>query len=212
MDQLVEDTKELFAEVFKHLTAVETQGSLLDEELLRRAERNVTTTSPKQLLWKVLSTGEDLIQTLQQDPRPLTRLLERIISLLPFDELKTTISAEKLETGLQSSSIPVQLLCLAYLREAATSPSGASYVAASSSLVQCLFTVWLSSESTEVAERSLEVVEALLAVDNPESTIVLSTGQNLAEAKGQGLFWRRGEFCLQDISRSRRRACDTRAF
>ncbi|ETI23142.1 hypothetical protein G647_04939 [Cladophialophora carrionii CBS 160.54] len=191
MDALVDDTDKLFPEVFAHLAAVGTQGSPLDEELLRRADRNLTFNSPKDLLWRVLSTGENLLQTLQQDPRPLTRLLERVISLLPFDELKTTISAEKLEGGLTSSSVPIQLLCLAYLRKAADSPSGASFVAASSSLVQCQFTTWLSSESTEVAERSLEVLEALLAVDSPNSTTVLSAGRSFAEAQGQGLLWRR---------------------
>ena len=191
MDTLVEDTHQLFPEVFAHLSTVETQGTPLDDELLRRADRNLTITSPKDLLWKILSTGEHLLQTLQQDPRPLTRLLERVISLLPFDELKATISAKKLEDGLNSVSIPVQLLCLAYLRKASDLPSGSSFVAASSSLVQCLFTTWLSSESTEVAERSLEVIEALLAVDSPNSSTVLSGGRSFAEAQGQGFLWRR---------------------
>ncbi|EXJ63000.1 hypothetical protein A1O7_03444 [Cladophialophora yegresii CBS 114405] len=191
MDALVDDTDKLFPDVFAHLAAVGTQGSPLDEELLRRADRNLTFNSPKDLLWKVLRTGENLLQTLQQDPRPLTRLLERVISLLPFDELKKTISPEKLEGALTSPSVPIQLLCLAYLRKAADSPSGASFVAASSSLVQCQFTTWLSSESTEVAERSLEVIEALLSVDSPNSTTVLSAGRSFAEAQGQGLLWRR---------------------
>ncbi|KAJ9612013.1 hypothetical protein H2200_003608 [Cladophialophora chaetospira] len=191
MDALVDDTDKLFPQVFEHLDEVETQDSPFDEELLRRAERNLTGTSPKNLLWKVLQTGENLLPTLQQDPRPLTRLLERVISLLPFDDLKATISAQKLEEGLSSPSTPIQLLCLAYLRKAADLPSGASFVAASSSLVQCQFTTWLKSESTEVAERSLEVIEALLAVDSPNSTTVLSAGRSFGEARGQGLLWRR---------------------
>ncbi|OQV01976.1 hypothetical protein CLAIMM_07243 [Cladophialophora immunda] len=192
MDALVEDSDKLFLEVFAHLAAVEAQPGLpLDEELLKRSERNLTPTSPKVLLWRVLETGEKLLQTLQQDPRPLTRLLERVISLLPFDELRSTISAEKLQEGLASPSVSIQLLCLAYLRKAADSPSGASFVATSSSLVQCQFTIWLSSESTEVAERSLEVIEALLAVDSQNSTTVLSAGRSFAEAQGQGLLWRR---------------------
>ncbi|KIX93732.1 uncharacterized protein Z520_10638 [Fonsecaea multimorphosa CBS 102226] len=192
MDALVEDSDRLFPEVFAHLAAVEAQPALpLDEELLKRAERNLTPTSPKDLLWRVLGTGEELLQTLQQDPRPLTRLLERVISLLPFDELRSTISAEKLQEGLTSPSVAIQLLCLAYLRKAADSPSGASFVATSSSLVQCQFTIWLSSESAEVAERSLEVIEALLAVDSENSTTVLSAGRSFSEAQGQGLLWRR---------------------
>ncbi|KAG9777472.1 hypothetical protein KCU88_g4495, partial [Aureobasidium melanogenum] len=193
MDTLVEDTHTLFADVFSHLASVESQpGSvLLDEDLLKRAERNLDASTPRDLLWQLLGKGENLLQTIQQEPRPLTRLLERTVLLIPFDELKTTISAEKLEQGLVSPSISVQLLCLAYLRKAADSPSGAAFVASSSSLVQCLFTVWLSSESTEVAERSLEGIEALLAVDS-QNSVTVGTGESaLQEAQGQGLLWRR---------------------
>ncbi|KAI1626880.1 hypothetical protein EDD37DRAFT_236780 [Exophiala viscosa] len=193
MDAIVENKGVLFPEVFAHLAAVESepQTQLLDEDLLKRAERSLDLSTPKELLWRLLETGERLLQILQQDPRPLTRLLERNVSLLPFDELKATISAEKLEEGLNSPSAPVQLLCLAYLRKVAESPSGASFVAASSSLVQCLITIWLSSESTEVAERSLESIEALLAVDSHDSITVLATNGGLGEAQGQGLLWRR---------------------
>ncbi|KAK4939303.1 hypothetical protein LTR10_020392 [Elasticomyces elasticus] len=193
MDAIVENRDVLFPEVFAHLAAVESepQTQLLDEDLLKRAERSLDPSTPKDLLWRLLQTGERLLQILQQDPRPLTRLLERNVSLLPFDELKATISAEKLEEGLNSPSAPVQLLCLAYLRKAADSPSGASFVAASSSLVHCLITVWLSTESTEVGERSLEGIEALLAVDSHDSITMLATNGSLGEAKGQGLLWRR---------------------
>ncbi|KIX10273.1 uncharacterized protein Z518_01355 [Rhinocladiella mackenziei CBS 650.93] len=193
MDAIVEDRDSLFSQVFTHLAAVESQpGSvLLGEELLKRAERCLDVLTPNDTLWQLLGTGERLLQTLQQDPRPLTRLLERVVSLIPFDELKTTISAETLEEGLNSPSVAVQLLCLSYLRKAADSPSGASFVAASSSLVQCLFTIWLSSESTEIAERALEVIEALHAVDCQTSVTMLAAGNDLGEAQGQGLLWRR---------------------
>ncbi|KAL6242641.1 hypothetical protein RBB50_010287 [Rhinocladiella similis] len=193
MDTIVENRDVLFPQVFSHLAEVEEQPAtvLLDEELLRRAERSLDASTSRDLLWQTLASGERLLQTLQQEPRPLTRLLERTVSLLPFDELKSTISTDKLQEGLTSPSISVQLLCLAYLRKAADSPSGASFVAASSPLVQCLLTTWLSSESTEVAERCLEAIEALLAVDSHTSATVIATNDRFAEAQGQGLLWRR---------------------
>ncbi|KAK6365170.1 hypothetical protein LTS17_011402 [Exophiala oligosperma] len=193
MDTIVENKDVLFPQVFSHLAEVEAQPAtvLLDEELLRRAERSLDASTSRDLLWRLLATGEKLLQILQQEPRPLTRLLERNVSLLPFDELKGTISTEKLQEGLTSPSISVQLFCLAYLQKAADSPSGASFVAASSPLVQCLLTIWLSSESTEIAERCLEAIEALLAVDSHSSFTVVSTKDRLAEAQGQGLLWRR---------------------
>lgn len=191
MDTYVEDQDALFTELFSHLQKVETDGVALDEDILKRAERSLDTSTPNSTLWQLLRTGEALLQILQQDPRPLTRLLQRDISLIPFDELKQTISAQKLEEGLNSPSIPVQLLCIAYLQKAADTPSGASFVAASSDLVQTLLTLWLTSENTEVAERALEAIEALLAVDSTNSVTVLSAGGHLGEAQGQGLLWRR---------------------
>ncbi|KEF61778.1 uncharacterized protein A1O9_03348 [Exophiala aquamarina CBS 119918] len=191
MDAYVEDQDVLFDELFSHLRKVETGGVILDEDLLKRAERSLDTSTPGPTLWQLLSTGEALLQVLQQDPRPLTCLLERDISLIPFDELKQSVTANKLEEGLDSPSVPIQLLCIAYLRKAADTPSGASFIAASSSLVKTLLTLWLGSENTEVAERALEAIEGLLAVDSKDSVTVISAGERLGEAQGQGLLWRR---------------------
>ena len=193
MDAYVEDKDLLFRDVFEHLNQVKEHQDTtkLDEELLRRAERSLDASSPQQLLWRTLQTGEQLLQTIQQDPKPLTRLLERTVQLIPFDDLRSSISPEKLEEGLKSPSIPVQLLCLAYLTKAADRPSGAAFVASSSGLVQLLITVWLAIESTEVSERALECIVALLAVDSTESVTVVAASSRLGEAQGQGLMWRR---------------------
>ena len=193
MDAYVEDKDVLFQEVFAHLSTVEQQPETtkLDDDLLKRLERSLDASTPQNLLWQLLRTGENLLQSLQQDPRPLTRVLEKTVLLIPFDELKSSISSEKLEEGLRSSSIPIQLLCLAYLTRASDTPSGASFVAASSSLVQRLVTVWLSVESTEVSERALECIVALLAVDSLSSSTVVFAENRVGEAQGQGLMWRR---------------------
>lgn len=193
MDAYVEDQDSLFREVFIHLQNVEQQPETtkLDEDLLKRLERSLDTRTLPTLLWQLLRSGENLLQILQQDPSPLTRLLEKTVLLIPFDELRSFISSEKLEEGLKSPSIPIQLLCLAYLTKASDKPSGAAFVAASSSLVQRLMTVWLSVESTEVSERALQCLVALLAVDSPESLTMIVAENRVGEATGQGLMWRR---------------------
>lgn len=192
MDAYVEDRDVLLNEVFDNLQQIQQQQTAtLNEDLLRRAERALDASTPRELLWRLLQTGEGLIQSLSQDPRPLTKVLERVVLLIPFDELKHVITPEKLEEGLKSPSVPIQLLCLAYLTKAADTPSGASFIAASSPLAQCLVTTWLSVDSTEVSERSLEALVALLAVDSPDSTTVVSAGDQLGGAQGQGLLWRR---------------------
>ena len=192
MDSYVEDKDALFKDVFDHLDKIERDPQkLLDDDLLRRATRSLDSSTPRELLWKVLQKGEQLLQTLHQDPRSLTRLLERDVQLIPFDELKSSISAEKLEEGLRSPSLPVQILCLAYITKAADSPSGAAFVATSSSLVQLLVRTWLATDSTEVTERALEALVALLVVDSTESRTMVAAENKFGEVHGQGLMWRR---------------------
>lgn len=193
MDAYVEDKDVLFRDVFAHLRNVEQQpgDTKLDDDLLKRLERSLDASTPQQQLWQLLQTGENLLQILQQDPRQLTRVLEKAVQLIPFDELKSSISSEKLEESLKSPSIPIQLLCLAYITKASDTPSGAAFVAASSSLVQRLVTVWLSVESTEVSERALECIVALLVVDSPSSSTLIFAENRAGKALGQGLMWRR---------------------
>lgn len=190
MDQLVEDLPSLINEVLHHLQKVQ-EGASLDEELLRRAWRNVDSRTPRTTLWQILNVGEQTLQSVQQEPRPLTRLLEQTVLCLPFNELKERITAEKLEQGLQSPSASIQLLILAYLRRAADTPSGAAFVASSSSLTQVLITTWLATESTEVADKSVEAILELLNVDHPTTSTFVATRSSSGEAQGQGLLWRR---------------------
>ncbi|KAJ9652602.1 hypothetical protein H2198_008171 [Neophaeococcomyces mojaviensis] len=192
MDQYVEDRPTLFREVLTHLETVRNDPSTgLHEELLRRASRNVDTHAPRGTLWQILHQGEQILQTLQQDPRPLTVLLEQVVLSLPFDELKETITSDKLESGLKSPAAAIQLFILAYLRKAADLPSGAAFVACSPSLTQSLVTTWLASESTEVADKSLETIVALLDVDSPSTSTFVVAQSSSGEARGQGLLWRR---------------------
>ena len=192
MDQVVEDKARLFSEVLDHLEKVKNDASLsLDEELLRRASRNADSHTPRATLWQVLSTGEQTLQVLEQNPSPLTRLLEQVVLSLPFDELKTTITADKLEEGLKSPVTPIQLLILAYLRKAADLPSGAAFVACSPSLTKTLITTWLATESTEVTDKSLDAIISLLVVDSPTTSTFVVAQSASGEAYGQGLLWRR---------------------
>lgn len=190
MDQIVEDRTLLFNEVLAHLQKVQEQAPLNDE-LLRRAWRNVDSHTPRATLWQILNVGEQTLQSVQQDPRPLTRLLEQTVRCLPFNELKERITTEKLEQGLQSPSASIQLLILAYLHKAADTPSGAAFVAFSSSLTKVLVTTWLASESTEVADRSVETLLALLLVDSPSTSTFITSEGTSGEAQGQGLLWQR---------------------
>jgi hypothetical protein len=194
MDGVKEDSDALLPPLFAHLSAVESSPSTtLDADLLKRAERSLDHSTPQPKLLQVLGSGERLLPGLQQDPTPLTRLIEKAVSLIPFEVLQPLIPSDKLEDGLQSPLratnlvAPVQLLCLAYLMRASQTPSGAAFVATDEPLSKCLIEVWLLDENTEVADRALEVIVALLEVDHPQSNTLIGTGV----AQGHGLFWRR---------------------
>ena len=184
---------ESFREVFAHLAEVEQdpQHKKLNNDILRDAKNKLSPSTPREIVWSLLANGERLLNIIQEDPRPLTRLLEVDISFIPFDEIKDSIPPQKLIDGLLSPSPSIQVLCLGYLRKAADLPSGVAWVGSNASLVKEFITTWLTSESTEVTERALETLMALLEVDHVDRTSFVQERGLRGEARGQGLLWRR---------------------
>jgi hypothetical protein len=184
---------DLFQELFAHLAEVEQdpEHTRLNNDILRDAQNSLSSSTPREIVWSLLANGERLLNIIQEDPRPLTRLLEVDISFIPFDEIKDSIPPQKLVEGLLSPSTSIQVLCLAYLRKAADSPSGVAWVGSNASLVKEFVTTWLASDSTEVTERALEALMILLEVDHVDRTNVVQERGLKGEAQGQGLLWRR---------------------
>src|SRR3984957_5925427 len=186
---------ESFQELFAHLKVVEEdpQHKRLNYDILRDAQNNLSSTTLRETIWSLLANGERLLNIIQEDPRPLTRLLEVDISFIPFDEIKDSIPSHKLLEGLLSPSPSIQVLCLAYLRKAADSPSGVAWVGSNAGLVKQFITTWLASDSTEVTERALETLMVLLGVDHVDRKVIVEEKEKglKGEAQGQGLLWRR---------------------
>lgn len=182
-----------FHELFTHLAEVEQdpQHTRLNSDILRNAQNNLSSSTSREIVWSLLANGERLLNIIQEDPRPLTRLLEVAISFIPFDEIKDAIPPQKLVEGLHSPSPSIQVLCIAYLRKAADSPSGVAWVGSNASLVKEFVTTWLGSDSTEVTEQALEALIELLEVDHVNRLTVVQERDVNGEAKGQGLLWRR---------------------
>jgi hypothetical protein len=187
------NSKGSFQELFAHLEEVEEdpQHKRLNSDILRDAQNNLSSTTPREILWSLLANGERLLNVIQEDPRPLTRLLEVDISFIPFDEIKDAMPSHKLLEGLLSPSTSVQVLCLAYLRKAADSPSGVAWVGSNAGIVKQFITTWLTSDSTEVTERALEALMVLLGVDHVDRKVIVEEKGLKGEAQGQGLLWRR---------------------
>ena len=189
----IQEDSTSFQELLTHLAEVEKdpESTRLNADLLREAQNSLGPNTPREAVWAIIANGERLLNVLHEDPKPLTRLLEKDVLLIPFDEIREAIPPLKLEQGLSSPSTSVRVLCLAYLRKAAESPSGAAWVGTSPVLTKCLVSAWLASDSTEVAERALETIILLLAVDHALQVTQVVEGGQVGEAQGQGLLWRR---------------------
>lgn len=182
-----------FHELLAHLAEVEhdPEHTRLNDNILGDAQNKLSSTTPRDVVWSILATGERLLEIIQEDPRPLTRLLEVDISFISFDEIRESIPLDKLVHGFLSPLPSIQILCLAYLHKAADSPSSVAWVGSTASLVNVFVTTWLTSDSTEVAERALETLISLLEVDHVDQISVVQEGGLKGEAQGQGLLWRR---------------------
>ena len=183
-----------------HFSDIRKQPTLrLNEDLLRHAENVFDTNTPHRYLKDILLEGEQLLHLPLSDPERITRLLERVIILIPFDRLKNFITYEKTSEGLKSGSIPIQILCIQYIKQAATRPSGAAWVAYDSALVSDLLTLWLSVEDTRVSEHCRECIISLLRVDSTLMDSMLADPDPNYQGievlsgyvQGHGLFWRR---------------------
>src|SRR3954471_13283944 len=96
--------EESFQKLFAHLEEVEEDPhhKRLNSDTLKDAQNNLSSTTPREIVWSLLAKGERLLNVIQEDPRPLTRLLEADISFIPFDEIKDSIPSHKLSEGLVS--------------------------------------------------------------------------------------------------------------
>lgn len=142
---------------------------------------------------KLLSLGLPLIKN-HPNVFALGLLIECLIMAiksLTFLDL-APIPIEAVIESFGSPSEVVQRLGLTYVEKAAETPSGVATLAANDLLIQALFRLYLTSESTEIgATRGLAALEALLKVDSPETITRITEDGTTGPANGQGLLWRR---------------------
>src|SRR3984885_7631072 len=162
------NSKGSFQELFTHLEEVQADPQLkrLNSDILRDAQNNLSSTTPREILWSLLANGERLLNIIQEDPRPLTRLLEVDISFIPFDEIKDAMPSHKLLEGLLSPSTSIQVLCLAYLRKAADSPGGFCLGWPYRGHCQTIHPYLVDFGQHRSYERALEALMVLLGVDH----------------------------------------------
>lgn len=130
-----------------------------------------------------------LLPTLQQDPTPVTNLIQVLISpshQYDFSRVLAIQPAVDFLVGLNSTLPPINLTVLALLEKAKYHTSDIGIVAAEPEVVGGLIRLWLCSPDTTVAARAHGVLLALLLADVYSSSV--EDGSLITD---RCLLWRR---------------------
>lgn len=126
----------------------------------------------------------ELIPTLEQDPSPVTNLIELLTRprLYTFSRVLAIKPKVDFASGLSTSSTPINLITLHLVQKASQNKADAGLVAASNDTMAALFKLWLTTPDTAVAQKAFTVISALLHADGV---------QLQSEPFHQSLVWRR---------------------
>ncbi|KAL6718646.1 hypothetical protein ACLMJK_002880 [Lecanora helva] len=184
---------QLIQETHVHLEEVNSDPSKqLNEKLLESIDRQVTgqgeivTENQRDDLLNQLSA---LLPTLQQDPTPITKLIQILISSshpYDFSRVLSIQPAVDFVAGLRSPHTQINITVLALLEKAKYHKSDIGIIAGEPGIVGALIRLWLCTSDTAVASRAHEVLLVLLQADVQG----ILTGQGAAIVE-EGLLWRR---------------------
>ena len=101
---------------------------------------------------------------MQQDPTPVTDLIDRLIvpQSFTFSDILSIQPSINFHAGLTSPSPPINLITLRLLEKAKFCLSDAGIVASQQETVRSLVELWLSTEQTIVAQRAGDLLSGLL--------------------------------------------------
>lgn len=182
---------ELIARVTEGVRSVQQDPSIqLDRKLFEQAEIVLPDHdfNPAQRRSFVESLV-DLIPTLQQDPSPVTSLLDRMIRIYSYSDLTGLFDFAILTAGLNTGEhmIAFNNLALTVLEKAAQTSADAATIATLSDTFLALVRLWLCTHDTGVAARTSQVLLDLLRVDQERT----AENGSPASSSGQGLVWKR---------------------
>ncbi|KAK2742347.1 hypothetical protein FQN57_005435 [Myotisia sp. PD_48] len=184
------ETLPSFKQVTDHLDQVLADPSVpLDALLLRKLGLEAVDQTDHQLFIALITQISRVLPVLQEDPSPLTALAGKISTFLGFEELQSIDPAIDLLAGIKAPNHPINLLTLLLIGKASESPSYVAVIAESLDLVTSIVELWLSTDSTEVAQAAGDVLCSLLECDRDGLT---SGHESLDKPSScQGIMWRR---------------------
>ncbi|PKY07255.1 hypothetical protein P168DRAFT_287746 [Aspergillus campestris IBT 28561] len=180
-----------YDEVKLHLQQVQRDPTIsLDQDLLDKLKIELTETTDRRVPATLLAQIAHLLPVLQEDPEPVTKLGIKASTYFSFSDLRSLDPPINFIAGFRAPSPPINLLALSLLRKAERLPSDTAIVSGDSELVVSLVELWLTTDSTAVAQAALDTIWALLEVDLTNS--VENGGHDQSnDERGHGLMWRR---------------------
>ncbi|MCJ1247535.1 hypothetical protein MMC30_004749 [Trapelia coarctata] len=184
-------------ELILHITTVADSPDIgLDTKLIGTFDRSVTgkytlSNADREKLLNFLSY---LIPTLQQDPKPVTDLIQTVVQPASFTFSNVLVIQPPVDfvSGLCAPNVDINLATLRLLGKACAKAADAGIIAANQPVVAALVRLWLCTPDTEVALKALWVMTGLLRIDISTSlkddTHMVGSG---TKRRGQGLMWRR---------------------
>lgn len=199
----------LLGQVHAHLEDVlKDPTKILDQRLLESIDRQVTGSKVSISLVRLrmltsyvegiqeserdalLDQLSALLPSLQQDPTPVTNLIQILIYSsheYNFSRVLSITPSVDFLAGLTSPSAEVNLTVLALLEKAKYHKSDVGIVAGKLDVVGALVQLWLSTPDTAVAGRAHDVLLTLLLADIQGDSFS-EDGRGIVD---QGLLWRR---------------------
>jgi hypothetical protein len=106
----------------------------------------------------------ELIPNLQQDPTPVTHLIEYLIRSpnFTFNRVLAIKPPVDFAAGLSATLAPINLITLRLLNKASLKQSDSDFIAGQPNVVAALIRLWLSSGDIAVAQMSLQTIIGLL--------------------------------------------------
>ncbi|CCF46027.1 hypothetical protein CH063_14912, partial [Colletotrichum higginsianum] len=187
-------------ELKKHLDdLVSAPETPLEPKLLDDVELQLNETNIPPLLPTLLPNLTTILKTTPHDPSPIVSLTIKLLSPVPFTQTLQLADESSLIAALRSPAPSANLLALAILAKAASSPSDAALLSLMPRVLEELIRRWLSAPQVEVGEKATRVLGDILEVDcelppPPAPSAPSTLGHELARrrhAPGQGRVWRR---------------------
>lgn len=182
----------LAADVQAHLQEVfDAPSTSLNEKLLDHVDRQATEAIEEPQLDALLNQLSKLLPTLQQDPTPVTDLINRLILPQEYDFSRVLSITPPVDfiAGLTAPLPPINLTTLCLLEKARYRTSDIGILAGKPDVVGALVKLWLCTPDTAVAAQAHDVLLGLLLADEEsEDNMGSSFDSGMMEA---GLMWRR---------------------